>query len=111
MSPHDSQTAGWDYILDLHRRKISYDNGYWVTMRVTRVVASEGRPHGIKYSLTLHDRNDDRILGYDNSRGIDVAQYLLLAQRRRDGPPRIGVQNDLLRLYSNTVEIREECRA
>jgi hypothetical protein len=37
------------------------------------VRASPGRPHGLKYALTLHDRNDDRILGYDNSHGIDVA--------------------------------------
>jgi len=73
VSDHDSPSEGWDYIFDLHRRKISYDNGYWVTMRVTKVVPSDGRPHGIKYSLTLHDQNDDRILGYDNSHGIDVA--------------------------------------
>jgi len=25
------------------------------------------------YALTLHDENDDRILGYDNSHSVDVA--------------------------------------
>jgi len=73
MSERDSKTEGWDYILDLHRRKIGYDNGFWVTMRVTRVTPTEGRPHGLKYALTLHDQNDDRILGYDNSHPVDVA--------------------------------------
>ena len=29
--------------------------------------------HWERYSLTLHDENDDRILGYDNSHGVDVA--------------------------------------
>jgi Family of unknown function (DUF6516) len=64
---------GWDYLLDLHRQTIRYDNDYWVTVRVTKVRPSAGRPHGLKYSLTLHDQNDDRILGYDNSHQIDVA--------------------------------------
>ena len=72
MSERDSR-EGWNYILDLHRKKIGYDNGYWVTMRVTKVAASEGRPHGVKYALTLHDENDDRVLGYDNSHAVDVA--------------------------------------
>jgi len=72
MSERDSR-EGWDYILDLHRKKIGYDNGYWVTMRVTKVAPSEGRPHGVKYALTLHDENDDRVLGYDNSHAVDVA--------------------------------------
>lgn len=64
---------GWDYILDLHRQKIGYDNGYWVTIRVTRVEPDEGRPHGLQYAFTLHDENDDRILGYDNSHAVDMA--------------------------------------
>jgi hypothetical protein len=64
---------GWDYILDLHREKIGYDNGYWVTIRVTRVKPDEHRPHGLKYALTLHDENDDRVLGYDNSHAVEAA--------------------------------------
>jgi|SRR5947207_11000809 len=73
MSSRDSAAEGWDYILDLHRQKIGYENGYWVTIRVTRVTPDEGRPHGLQYAFTLHDENDDRILGYDNSHFVDVA--------------------------------------
>jgi hypothetical protein len=69
----DSKAQGWDYILDLHRQKIGYDNGFWVTIRATRVEPDEHRPHGLMYALTLHDEHDDRILGYDNSHGVDVA--------------------------------------
>ena len=32
--------------------------------------ASPHVPHGIKYSLTLHDRNGTRVLGYDNAHGL-----------------------------------------
>src|SRR5262245_38829245 len=73
MSDRDSEAEGWDYLLDLHRRIIRYDNDYWVTFRVRRVKPTAGRPHGLQYALTLHDQNDDRILGYDNSHPIDVA--------------------------------------
>ncbi len=73
MRTHGREAEGWDYILGLHRQKIGYDNGYWVTIRVTTVAPDEHRPHGLKYALTLHDQNDDRILGYDNSHGVEVA--------------------------------------
>ena len=73
MVEDDSNAAGRAYILDLHKQKIGYDNGYWVTMRVTEVAPDAHRPHGLQYAFTLHDANDDRILGYDNSHGVDVA--------------------------------------
>jgi predicted secreted protein len=33
-------------------------------------VPNDKVPHGIRYSLTLHDRNNVRVLGYDNAHGI-----------------------------------------
>jgi hypothetical protein len=27
-------------------------------------------PHGIRYSLTLHDRNNTRVIGYDNAHAV-----------------------------------------
>lgn len=36
-----------------------------------RVVGvDENRPHGIKYSLTLHAPDGERLLGYDNAHGL-----------------------------------------
>jgi Family of unknown function (DUF6516) len=64
---------GADYFLGLHLSKIGYDKGYWATFRVFKVEPSAGRPHGWQYSLSLHDENDDRVFGYDNSHAIDVA--------------------------------------
>ena len=72
MVGRDSRAEGWDYILDLHRQKIGYDNGYWVSIRAVRIDPDEHRPDGLQYSLTLHDENGDRILGYDNSHAVDV---------------------------------------
>jgi hypothetical protein len=62
-----------DYFLSLHRQWIGYDNGYWVTCRVTEVPVSKERPHGFQYAFSLHDSNDDRILGYNNAHAVDVA--------------------------------------
>ena len=36
------------------------------------VAPSENIPHGINYSLTLHDKNNKRIIGYDNAHGIEA---------------------------------------
>jgi len=43
---------------------------YWTKIEVKRVEVSVHRPHGIKYSLTLHDSNNTRIIGFDNAHEI-----------------------------------------
>jgi uncharacterized protein DUF6516 len=73
MSARTAKAEGWDYLLELHGFRIGYDNGYWVAIRVVRVEPDEQRPHGLQYSLTLHDENGERVLGYDNSHVVDAA--------------------------------------
>jgi hypothetical protein len=34
------------------------------------VEATRGIPHGVKYSLTLHDKYGKRVLGYDNAHRV-----------------------------------------
>ena len=41
--------------------------GYWIKYEVKSVVETAERPHGIKYSLTLHDPDGERIFGIDNA--------------------------------------------
>ncbi len=43
------------------------DNGYWVKFEAKKVKASKEIPHGIRYSLTLHDKRNQRVIGYDNA--------------------------------------------
>ena len=40
---------------------------YWIKIEAREVPKDAFRPHGIKYSLTLHDRNNTRVLGFDNA--------------------------------------------
>lgn len=57
-------------LLDLNGLEYRCENGYWIKIEATEVRRSSNRPHGIKYSLTLHDRNNRRILGFDNAHRI-----------------------------------------
>jgi hypothetical protein len=45
--------------------------GYWLKFVVKRVPSSPTRPHGIGYSLTLHDAENHRVFGMDNEHAVD----------------------------------------
>ena len=59
-----------DLLLQLDGEIFPMDCGYWTKFDVKKVVINQHIPHGIKYSLTLHNANNVRILGYDNAHGI-----------------------------------------
>jgi hypothetical protein len=54
-------------LLDGYVLVVDPDGGYWVKFVVTRVPASSGKPHGLDYSLTLHDAKGNRLIGFDNA--------------------------------------------
>jgi hypothetical protein len=54
-------------LLDLDGLNYVYDGGYWIKYAVSAVARSPEWPGGIKYSLTLHDRQGNRIFGIDNA--------------------------------------------
>lgn len=43
---------------------------YVVKIEAHKVAATKNRPPGIKYSLTLHDPDRERIYGMDNAHGV-----------------------------------------
>jgi hypothetical protein len=58
-----------DTLLDLDGFTFVVDpeSGFWVKFVVTRIPASSEKPHGLDYSLTLHDRSGERLAGFDNA--------------------------------------------
>jgi len=48
-------------------------NGYWAKFEAKQVQVTADRPHGIKYSLTLHDDAGERLLGFDNAHAVKVS--------------------------------------
>ena len=47
---------GLDTLLDLDGIIIEQKYGYWVKFDVSKTDVSPERPHGIRYSLTLHNK-------------------------------------------------------
>lgn len=73
---------GLDTLLDLNGEVFPMDNGYWTKFEAWRVEPSEQIPHGIRYSLTLHDRHNQRIIGYDNAHAIKPKRKNFLAKKK-----------------------------
>ena len=69
-----------DALLDLDGLTLVVDpeGGHWVKFAVTRVRPTAEKPHGLDYSLTLHGRNGERLVGFDNAHPA--------AKRRRGDP-------------------------
>lgn len=70
-----------DTLLDLDDEIMVQDGGYWVKIEARRVKVTPGIPHGIRYSLTLHDPDGTRVLGYDNAHAIDPPKKKFGGQR------------------------------
>ncbi|OGT59788.1 MAG: hypothetical protein A3F14_02820 [Gammaproteobacteria bacterium RIFCSPHIGHO2_12_FULL_43_28] len=66
---------GIRYVIDEHL-------GLWVKFEVKRVSSSKDRPHGIRYSLSLHDRSNNRIMGFDNAHAIEYGGKKHVAPKR-----------------------------
>jgi hypothetical protein len=56
-----------EVLLSLDGLEFQFARGYRVKIEARRVEPSEARPHGIRYSLTLHDEAGRRIYGLDNA--------------------------------------------
>lgn len=62
---------GLDTLLDLHGQTLFVDEaGYWVKFIVVRCAVTSERPHGLRYSLTLHAPDGTRVVGFDNAHPV-----------------------------------------
>ncbi len=57
-------------LLDLDGERIVVDDslGLWVKFEIKETIS---RQQGIEYSLTLHNNNNKRIMGFDNSHEVE----------------------------------------
>lgn len=65
---------GIDTLLDLDGEILDQGDGYWIKIEAKRVATKMEIPHGIRYSLTLHDASGTRLLGYDNAHAVKPAR-------------------------------------
>ena len=68
-------------LLDLHGSIFDQGDGYWLKIEAWQVEPSPDIPHGIRYSLTLHEPYGNRILGFDNAHAIKPPKKFKYAGR------------------------------
>jgi hypothetical protein len=61
-----------DTLLDLDGQVLVVDpaGNHWVRFVVRRVPATEAKPHGLDYALSLHGPSGQRLVGFDNAHGM-----------------------------------------
>jgi hypothetical protein len=68
----ENREPSLDLLLDLDGESFIAAGAYWVKFVVKRVPSSPARPHGLSYSLTLHDATGARVVGFDNAHTAPV---------------------------------------
>ena len=58
---------GLTMLLELDGAILDQGNGYWVEIHAWTAPPTRDIPHGLRYSLTLHEPHGTRILGFDNA--------------------------------------------
>ena len=59
-----------DILLDLDGEIFPMDNGLWVKFTARTINPDQHAPHGIRYSLSLHDRSNTRVICFDNAHAL-----------------------------------------
>jgi len=78
----NSPDVGLDTLLDLDGSILEQEGGYWIKIEARRIPPSERAHHGIRYSLTLHDKYGTRVLGYDNAHAVKPPKKFKFAGQR-----------------------------
>jgi hypothetical protein len=59
-----------EFLLAFDGRIHQIQKGYWLKFEIKRTAPTPERPHGLRYSFTLHDPNGNRLMGFDNAHGV-----------------------------------------
>lgn len=74
--------VGLETLLLLHGEVYDQGGGYWIRIEAWQVEPDGHIPHGIRYSLTLHDQYGTRLLGYDNAHAVKPPKRKQFTGRR-----------------------------
>lgn len=61
-------------LLDLDGFLAEVGSGWWVKIVARGVPPDDGRPHGVGYTLTLHEPGGQRVFGIDNAHAVRVGR-------------------------------------
>ncbi|MRD47622.1 DUF6516 family protein [Caenimonas koreensis] len=77
-----ARDQGIETLLDLDASLLEQEAGYWIKIEARRVAPTDFIPHGIRYTLTLHNQHGTRVLGYDNAHAVKPPGKFKFAGRR-----------------------------
>lgn len=92
-----------EFLLNMDGMVHFYENKYWYKIEAKLVEPSTERPHGVKYSLTFHDKHNRRIFGFDNahfpeSTGRYKARFVTYDHLHKDAEDK-GTPYDFISTY------------
>ncbi len=58
------------FLLAFDGRVHHYADGYFVKLEIRQVEPTKERPHGLRYSFTLHGPRGERLVGFDNAHAV-----------------------------------------
>ena len=59
-----------EFLLGFNGHVHRYAGGYRLKFEIRKVEASDGKPHGLDYSFTLHGPDNRRLSGFDNAHSV-----------------------------------------
>lgn len=62
-----------EFLLGFEGRIHHYPDGYFVKFEIKRIDPATDRPHGLRYSFTLHGPDGTRLIGFDNAHAVAPA--------------------------------------
>lgn len=68
--PKKSGEHTLEFLLGFNGHVHRYAGGYWLKFEITKVEVSDGKPHGLDYSFTLHGPDNRRLIGFDNAHSV-----------------------------------------
>ncbi len=80
----DSQIHTLAFLLDFDGRVHWYGQGYFVKFEIKRIEPTKERPHGLRYSFTLHAPEGERLMGFDNAHTVAPASRYAKRQVEAD---------------------------
>lgn len=67
---HEPSEYTLEFLLAFDGRVHWFESGHWIKFEIRRVDPAPERPHGLRYSFTLHDPQGNRLIGFDNAHGV-----------------------------------------
>jgi hypothetical protein len=69
----DTPEHALEFLLAFDGYRHHYSEGYYTKFEIKRTEVTPERPHGLRYSFTLHGPDGTRLVGFDNAHAVAPA--------------------------------------